>query len=196
MGERGLQRFWLVCVLQAGLQLLAIFLISNSAHTQDWLNPNAFVWRNGTKPLTANWDAGSFEIRAQTFYSDIATGTAPFTVASTTVVANLNADKVDGSDASAFAAASHTHPIANITNFGFINIAFDINDCTNAFPNTSCVFTHNLGRQFVIVQCYDENNTQVWPYSIILTNTTQTTVSFKGMSVSATDNASHCLFEG
>lgn len=53
---------------------------------------------DGTIPLTANWDAGAFEIRAETFQSDIATGTAPFIVASTTVVANLNVDQVDGHD--------------------------------------------------------------------------------------------------
>ncbi len=49
----------------------------------------------GTRALTANWDAGSFEIRAQTFQSDVITGTAPFIVASTTLVANLNADLLD-----------------------------------------------------------------------------------------------------
>jgi hypothetical protein len=44
----------------------------------------------------ANWDAGSFKVTAQTFESDVATGTAPLIVASTTVVTNLNADTVDG----------------------------------------------------------------------------------------------------
>ena len=34
--------------------------------------------------------------------STIATGTAPLTVASTTVVTNLNADQLDGNNASAF----------------------------------------------------------------------------------------------
>lgn len=61
-----------------------------------------YVTLDGTRPLTANWDAGSFEIRAQTFQSDVATGTAPFTVASTTVVTNLNVDKLDGYDAVSF----------------------------------------------------------------------------------------------
>ena len=46
---------------------------------------------DGTVPLTANWDVGAFTITALTFVSDQATGTAPFTVASTTQVANLNA---------------------------------------------------------------------------------------------------------
>lgn len=46
--------------------------------------------------LTSNWDAGSYEIRARTLESDVATGTAPLTIASTTVVTNLNADYIDG----------------------------------------------------------------------------------------------------
>lgn len=56
--------------------------------------------KDGSVALTSNWDAGSFKITAETFESDVATGTAPFTVASTTVVTNLNADKLDGYDAS------------------------------------------------------------------------------------------------
>ncbi len=43
----------------------------------------------------ANVDIGSFEMRAQTFESDVSTGTAPIVVASTTKVANLNADLLD-----------------------------------------------------------------------------------------------------
>jgi hypothetical protein len=55
-----------------------------------------FVKVDGSTPLTADWDAGSFEIRAQTFESDVATGTAPLVIASTTLVTNLNADLLDG----------------------------------------------------------------------------------------------------
>jgi len=60
------------------------------------------VCTDGTTPLLADWDAGSFQIRAETFQSDVATGTAPLTVASTTKVANLNADQVDGKDSTDF----------------------------------------------------------------------------------------------
>ncbi len=52
--------------------------------------------------LASNWDAGAVEIRAATFESDIATGTAPFTIASTTLVDNLNADLLDGNEAADF----------------------------------------------------------------------------------------------
>lgn len=53
---------------------------------------------DGSQALTANWDVGSFKITAETMESDVTTGTAPLTVASTTVVANLNSDQVDGAD--------------------------------------------------------------------------------------------------
>lgn len=57
---------------------------------------------DGTVALTANWDAGAFSITALRFISDQVTGTAPFTVASTTAVTNLNADLLDGNHAAAF----------------------------------------------------------------------------------------------
>ena len=46
----------------------------------------------------SNLDIGAYELRAQTLEADVATGTAPLTIASTTVVSNLNADKLDGAD--------------------------------------------------------------------------------------------------
>ena len=53
---------------------------------------------DGITSLTAggNLDIGTYELRANTFQSDVATGTAPLIVASTTKVTNLNADTVDG----------------------------------------------------------------------------------------------------
>ena len=66
------------------------------------------VLANGTVPLTADWDAGSYEIRAQTFESDVTTGTAPLVVASTTKVDNLNAATVNGHADTAFLHADGT----------------------------------------------------------------------------------------
>jgi hypothetical protein len=62
--------------------------LTGDDHTQ-------YLLAAGTRALTADWDAGSFEIRAQTFESDVATGTAPLVIASTTKVTNLNADLLD-----------------------------------------------------------------------------------------------------
>jgi hypothetical protein len=79
-------------------------------------NLTQYIKADGTVPLTADWDAGSFEVRAQTFESDVVTGTAPLVIASTTLVTNLNADLLDGSHASAFALASHVHSQITVAN--------------------------------------------------------------------------------
>ncbi len=55
--------------------------------------------------------------------STIATGTAPLSVASTTVVTNLNADLLDGNHSSAFATSGHVHAATAITNTPAGNIA-------------------------------------------------------------------------
>ncbi len=62
--------------------------LADDDHTQ-------YLLAAGTRTLSADWDAGSFEIRAQTFESDVVTGTAPLVIASTTKVTNLNADLLD-----------------------------------------------------------------------------------------------------
>jgi hypothetical protein len=69
-----------------------------------WATPagSGDLLADGTVPLTANWDVGSYKITAEQLESDVTTGTAPLIVASTTVVSNLNADQVDGKDASDF----------------------------------------------------------------------------------------------
>ncbi|MFC2114233.1 tail fiber domain-containing protein [Bacteroidota bacterium] len=68
----------------------------------DGKDADDFVWRDGSKDLNDDWDAGTNQIRAETFYADVSTGTAPFSVVSNTVVNNLNADMVDGKDANEF----------------------------------------------------------------------------------------------
>jgi hypothetical protein len=73
----------------------------------------AAVWRKGMMlgsdgKLTADWDAGAKNITttgvvtANTFEAKQSTGTAPFTVSSTTKVTSLNADQLDGLDDTAF----------------------------------------------------------------------------------------------
>ncbi|MFQ5592398.1 MAG: hypothetical protein ACE5HE_14655, partial [Phycisphaerae bacterium] len=46
----------------------------------------------GKRELAADWDAGAFKITAKQLESDVADGTPPFIVASTTEVANLKAE--------------------------------------------------------------------------------------------------------
>ena len=55
-----------------------------------------YLLEDGTRLLTADWDAGSFKITAETLESDVTTGTPAFIVASTTLISNLNADLLDG----------------------------------------------------------------------------------------------------
>lgn len=70
--------------------------------------------------LTANWDAGNYEIRARTIRSDVVTGTAPFNVASTTKVISLNADLLEGYHASK-AAGNNTVVIRNASGYIYCN---------------------------------------------------------------------------
>ncbi len=92
---------------------IRVFLTGSTAHgSLTGLNADdhtQYLLVSGARGLSGNWDAGSFEVRAQTFQSDVATGTAPLIVASETVVTHLNADFLDGNHAAAFAAASHGH---------------------------------------------------------------------------------------
>jgi hypothetical protein len=57
-----------------------------------WATPagSGDLLADGTVPLTANWDVGSYKITAEQLESDVTTGTAPLVVASTTLVDNLN----------------------------------------------------------------------------------------------------------
>ena len=60
-------------------------------------------------------DVGAYEIRALKFESDQATGTAPLTVASTTVVTNLNADLLDGVQGALYSQIVGTETLTNKT---------------------------------------------------------------------------------
>jgi hypothetical protein len=60
-------------------------------------------------------DVGAYEVRALKFESDQATGTAPLTVASTTVVTNLNADLLDGVQGSLYSQIAGTETLTNKT---------------------------------------------------------------------------------
>jgi hypothetical protein len=88
-----------------------------------------FLFVDGSRPLTNNWDAGSYKITAETFESDVATGTAPLTIASTTLVTNLNADLLDGKDGSAYSSTGHIHGLSS-TNVVYVDTTrgLDTND--------------------------------------------------------------------
>ncbi|MFA6300771.1 MAG: tail fiber domain-containing protein [Candidatus Paceibacterota bacterium] len=66
------------------------------------ITPSHIETNNGS--TSSAWlDGDTGEVRGNTLKSAIATGTAPLSIASTTLVSNLNADMLDGNHASAFA---------------------------------------------------------------------------------------------
>lgn len=77
---------------------------------------NAAVLIDGSRALTANWDVGSYKITARQLESDVVTGTAPLIVVSTTLVSNLNADKLDSQHGSYYLDSD------NFTGTGWIDL--------------------------------------------------------------------------
>lgn len=67
-------------------------------------------WQNSGGTVLAEIDSAGI-LTTPRVISTQTTGTAPFTVASTTAVTNLNADLLDGNHASAFSTTSHTHSV-------------------------------------------------------------------------------------
>ena len=59
----------------------------------------------------------SVELFSNQIKSLIETGTSPFSIESTTLNTNLNADLLDGEHANAFADSTHTHTVSDITDF-------------------------------------------------------------------------------
>lgn len=96
--------------------------------------------KDGTVALTNNWDAGSFKITAETLGSDVVTGTAPLTVASTTKVTSLNADQVDGYDFNQSLQTTDTPTFAKIS---VDNIDIDGNTISSTDTNGNIVLAPN-----------------------------------------------------
>ena len=92
---------------------------------------------------TSNIDIGTYTLTGTRFISDIATGTAPFGVTSTTVVSNLNADLLDGQQGSYYTDFTNitvtsgevsNAMLANSSiNFGGISLSLGGSDTTPAF---------------------------------------------------------------
>jgi len=85
--------------------------LTNDDHAQ-------YLRADGTRALSANWDVGSYEVRAEKLYADVATGTAPLTVASTTKVANLNADLLDDQEGSYYLNIANATGTLALARFG------------------------------------------------------------------------------
>lgn len=110
-----------------------------------------------------NLDIGAYELRAQTLEADVTTGTAPLTIASTTVVSNLNVDQVDGKDSTDFVLCDGTQALTanwdvgayTITGTRFIS---DISTGTSPFACTSTTVVTNLNADTVDGKDVDGSN--------------------------------------
>lgn len=94
---------------------------------------------------------GDMQFRRGTFTQ--ATGTAPFSVSSTTLINNLNADLLDGIEASSFVRADANDTVAN--NLSFTSVTTPITTNSIKFNNsemTSAYYTESVG-----VLAFDEN---------------------------------------
>jgi hypothetical protein len=114
---------------------------------------------------TGNLDIGSYSFTAQTLVSDIAIGTAPFTVTSTTKVTNLNADQLDGQDDSYYTnmsnAASGTLAVAR----GGTGITGKIlNIVTYTGNNSNQTVAHGLGTTPAIIIICETGDNNSNPY--------------------------------
>lgn len=78
----------------------------------DGVTSNIQTQLNTKAPIASPTFTGT--VTGTQLISNVASGTPPLVITSSTVVPNLNADKLDGNDASAFALASHAHTVANI----------------------------------------------------------------------------------
>jgi hypothetical protein len=107
--------------------------------------------------IANNVDVGDYQIRAKTFQSDVATGTAPFTVASTTKVSNLNADLLDGISSAAFLRSNTTDTASGVITFS--NTTNSTNTTSGAVKISGGVGiakTLNVGEDVVAYASSDE----------------------------------------
>jgi len=92
--------------------------------------------------LTGNWDAGNYAITAKKFYSDQATGVSPLTVVSTTIVTNLNVDRVDNYHASQVA-GNNTIVVRSASGYIYCNYLNCTSGATTSEPTHYFVETGN-----------------------------------------------------
>jgi hypothetical protein len=131
-------------------------LVSNlNADKVDGKDETAFVLVDGSRELTSDWDIGDYTLTAKSLILDIATGTTPMTISSTTVVANLNADKIDGYDATDLILANGTNELTadwdagdhEITAYKFISTI--TGSTTAPFVVSSTKIVDNLNVQYL-----------------------------------------------
>jgi len=97
------------------------FQMNNTANRGWWWGQNVHTNAQGAMSLTNDGRLYVDSIvDSNTFVSRVSTGTAPFTVSSTTVVANLNSDLLDGQEGSYYSPTTHNHTLAGLTDVSYV----------------------------------------------------------------------------
>jgi hypothetical protein len=115
-------------------------------------------------------------------HSTVATGTMPFTIASTTMSTNLNADLLDGYHASEIIAAAATGDIETLTLIGDTPaVIFNDSDVANTGWAQISMLNDGVDQQLTLVRVSDSQKIQRW-------NISQGTVQFHNVAVLRKDN--------
>ena len=144
-----------IAIGTAPLTIVSTTVVTNlNADLLDGIHGTDLAKLDGTTPLTANWDIGSFQLRAQTLYADVASGTPPLTITSNTLVTNLNADLLDGSEASAFLLKNATVALTSDWDVGNYDIRAkalyaDVPTGTAPLTISSTTLVSNLNVQYL-----------------------------------------------
>ena len=105
------------------------------AHTGTTTEAGDFVIASGSGDISLEPATGI--VKAASFESTATTGTAPFTVASTTVVTNLNADQIDGHDWAEVATVGAYVPLSGGTMTGALTMSANVKMSSATIEGTS-----------------------------------------------------------
>ena len=134
-------------------------------------------------------------VEADRYISTVATGTAPLTVSSTTVVTNLNADLLDGEEGSYYlnynslTNAPTPSVICNITETAFVNSTNTVNTVLyyymysnmRTFFTFECIWSVSNTTSVPNIQINNNVGTPTFLRSRMITHTSATTVYEQGM---------------
>jgi len=92
-----------IAIVKIDEDITVIVETSDITDIRPFINPGDVgnIKVNGSKQFSADWNAGSYQIKAKQFESDIPNGTTPFIVGSGTRNVKLNTDRLDGNDITA-----------------------------------------------------------------------------------------------
>lgn len=142
--------------VESGTSASIIFKVNAGTEAGRFLQPNGYLGLGTTSPTERLHVAGN--ITANILKSTIATGTAPLTVASTTVVTNLNADLLDGKHLAHVTERNYSGSSASGTKTGWFRIGETLTQDTSG-----CSFILFINRQYAYA------NNESYTFSVNIT---------------------------